>query len=237
MKRSELNRIIRSVKSAIESEKMAGINEVYFSGSKMKPKRKAKTKDAEAALKALEREVAQAMRCELAGTRTNLVFGRGNPNADLMFIGEAPGRDEDLQGKPFVGRAGQLLTKIIESIGLKREDVYIANILKCRPPGNRNPLPSEIAACSPYLFKQIEIIKPKVICALGKFAAQTLLNTETPISKLRGQFYDYRGTKLMPTYHPAYLLRNPSGKREVWGDMKRIARELGLKVPAKRKKK
>ncbi|MGB3057465.1 MAG: uracil-DNA glycosylase, partial [Candidatus Omnitrophota bacterium] len=140
----------------------------------------------------------------------------------------------DKQGRPFVGRAGQLLTKIIESIGLKREDVYIANILKCRPPGNRNPLPSEIATCVTYLEKQIEFIKPGIICALGKFAAQTLLNTETPISRLRGKFHEYRGIKLMPTYHPAYLLRNPGGKREVWEDMKKVAKELGLEMPPKR---
>ncbi|MGB2600306.1 MAG: uracil-DNA glycosylase, partial [Candidatus Omnitrophota bacterium] len=136
----------------------------------------------------------------------------------------------------FVGRAGQLLTKIIESVGLKREDVFIGNILKCRPPGNRNPLPDEIAACNSFLLKQIDIIKPKVICALGKFAAQTLLDTETPISRLRGKFYDYHGTKLMPTYHPAYLLRNLQGKKDVWADMKKIAAELGLKIPPKKKK-
>ncbi|MGB3082760.1 MAG: uracil-DNA glycosylase, partial [Candidatus Omnitrophota bacterium] len=131
---------------------------------------------------------------------------------------------------------GQLLTKIIEAVGLKREDVFIGNILKCRPPGNRNPLPDEIAACNSFLLKQIDIIKPKVICALGKFAAQTLLDTETPISRLRGKFYDYHGTKLMPTYHPAYLLRNLQGKKDVWADMKKIAAELGLKIPPKKKK-
>ncbi|MGB2661425.1 MAG: uracil-DNA glycosylase, partial [Candidatus Omnitrophota bacterium] len=164
------------------------------------------------------------------------VPGEGDPRADLMFIGEAPGGDEDRQGRPFVGRAGQLLTKIIESVGLKREDVFIGNILKCRPPGNRNPLPDEIAACNSFLLKQIDIIKPKVICALGKFAAQTLLDTETPISRLRGKFYDYHGTKLMPTYHPAYLLRNSQGKKDVWEDMKKVAAELGLKIPPKKKK-
>ncbi|MFQ5953013.1 MAG: uracil-DNA glycosylase [Candidatus Omnitrophota bacterium] len=186
-------------------------------------------------VKKLEKIVLECHRCPLAHTRTNVVFGEGNPKADLMFIGEAPGGEEDRQGRPFVGRAGQLLTKIIESIGLKREDVYIANILKCRPPGNRNPLPTEIATCSPYLERQIELIKPKVICALGKFAAQTLLNTETPISRLRGKFYDYHGTKLMPTYHPAYLLRNPGGKKDVWEDMKQVAKELGLKLPPKKR--
>ncbi|MDD4013921.1 MAG: uracil-DNA glycosylase [Candidatus Omnitrophica bacterium] len=177
--------------------------------------------------------VLSCKKCGLSGTRTNVVFGEGNPKARLMFIGEAPGADEDEQGRPFVGRAGQLLTKIIEAMGLSREDVYIANILKCRPPGNRNPLPDEIAVCSPYLMEQIKAIKPEVICALGKFSAQTLLNTETPISKLRGVFHDFYGTKLMPTYHPAYLLRNPAEKKAVWNDMKKIAAELGLKVPAK----
>jgi DNA polymerase len=152
-----------------------------------------------------------------------------------MFIGEAPGAEEDRQGRPFVGRAGQLLTKIIEAIGLKREDVFIGNILKCRPPGNRNPSPSEIASCSSYLIRQIEFIKPKVICALGKFAAQTLLDSETTISRLRGRFYDYHGIKLMPTYHPAYLLRNSGGKKDVWHDMKLVAKELGLKIPQKKK--
>ncbi|HNX91110.1 MAG TPA: uracil-DNA glycosylase, partial [Candidatus Omnitrophota bacterium] len=138
------------------------------------------------------------------------------------------------QARPFVGRAGQLLTKIIEAMGLKREDVFIANILKCRPPANRNPMPGEIAVCSPYLHKQIELIKPSVICALGKFSAQTLLATETPITALRGNFYEYRGIKLMPTYHPAYLLRNSSGKKDVWEDMKKIAKELGIKIPAQK---
>ncbi len=165
------------------------------------------------------------------GDQNQYCFGEGDPDADLMFVGEAPGKDEDAQGRPFVGRAGQLLTKIIESIGLKREDVFIANILKCRPPANRNPETKEIALCSPYLIKQISLIKPKVICALGKFAAQRLLETETPISKLRGNFYDYHGVKLMPTYHPAYLLRNSIGKKDVWEDMQAIAKELGLKVP------
>jgi len=154
------------------------------------------------------------------------VFGSGSPKAKLMFVGEAPGMDEDLQGLPFVGRAGKLLTKIIESIGLKRSDVYIANILKCRPPNNRNPLPTEILACENYLIKQIDIIKPVVICALGKFAAQTLLRRQEAISKLRGRFFEYRNAKLIPTFHPAYLLRNPNDKRLVWEDMKKIRREL-----------
>jgi len=143
-----------------------------------------------------------------------------------MFVGEAPGFDEDRQGEPFVGAAGQLLTRIIEAIQLRREEVYIANILKCRPPNNRNPLPDEIALCRPYLDRQIELIRPRIICALGKFAAQTLLATDTPISRLRGRFHDYRGTPVMPTFHPAYLLRNPGGKRAVWEDMQQIQAAL-----------
>jgi DNA polymerase len=165
-------------------------------------------------------------RCKLHRLgRKQIVFGVGNPEADLMFVGEAPGADEDAQGIPFVGRAGQLLTKIIEAIGLKREDVYIANVIKCRPPQNRNPEQDEVETCEPFLFRQIDVIKPKVIVALGTFAARTLLGTLDPISRLRGRVHDYRGAKLIPTFHPAYLLRNPASKREVWEDMKAV-REL-----------
>ena len=167
-------------------------------------------------------------RCKLhAQGRRQIVFGVGNPNADLMFVGEAPGADEDIQGIPFVGRAGQLLTDIIEK-GLKipRKDVYIANVIKCRPPQNRNPEPDEVATCEPFLFRQIDVIKPKVIVALGKFGAQTLLRTLDPISRLRGRVFDYRGAKLIPTFHPAYLLRNPSSKRDVWEDMKLVLKLL-----------
>ena len=161
-------------------------------------------------------------RCKLSPTRKNIVFGSGNPNADLMFVGEAPGADEDEQGLPFVGRAGQLLTKIIEAIDMRREDVFICNILKCRPPGNRNPETDEIAACEQFLFRQIASVKPKVICALGAFSAKTLLRTNEAISRLRGHLVDYRGAKLIATFHPAYLLRNPNEKRKVWEDVKVI---------------
>jgi DNA polymerase len=150
------------------------------------------------------------------------VFGDGNPEAKLVFIGEAPGRDEDVQGLPFVGAAGKLLTRIIEAMGFRRQEVYIGNILKCRPPQNRNPLPQEIAVCKHYIDEQLRIINPRFICTLGKFAAQTLLETTTPITKLRGQFFEYRDISLVPTFHPAYLLRNPSGKKLVWEDMKKI---------------
>lgn len=178
------------------------------------------------ALSSIESTFANCQNCHLESSRINVVFGDGNPKADLVFVGEAPGREEDLKGEPFVGKAGQLLTKIIEAIGLKREDVYICNVVKCRPPENRNPLPEEIEACKPILLRQLEVIKPKAICALGKFAAQTLLNTETSISALRGTFRDYYNIPLMPTYHPAYLLRNPSMKRAVWEDVKLIKKRL-----------
>jgi DNA polymerase len=182
------------------------------------------SKNATDALAAIRVDIGEdCSRCKLHTLgRKQIVFGVGNPNADLMFVGEAPGADEDEQGIPFVGRAGQLLTKIIEAINLKRDDVYIANIIKCRPPQNRNPEPDEVASCEPFLFRQVDVIKPKVIVALGKYAAQTLLRSEAPISRLRGQVFDYRGAKLIPTFHPAYLLRNPSSKREVWEDMKLV---------------
>jgi DNA polymerase len=179
---------------------------------------------AEAALGAVRTDLGEdCRRCKLHTLgRRQIVFGVGNPQADLMFVGEAPGADEDMQGEPFVGRAGQLLTKIIEAIDLKRADVYIANVIKCRPPGNRNPEPDEVEQCEPFLFRQIDVVRPKVIVALGKFAAQCLLKTDAPITRIRGREFTYRDAILIPTYHPAYLLRNPSAKREVWEDMKRV---------------
>ena len=179
-------------------------------------------------LEAIREDVGECVRCKLCSLgRKQIVFGVGNPNADLMFVGEAPGRDEDIQGIPFVGRAGQKLTQIIEAIGLTREDVYIANVIKCRPPENRNPEPDEVEQCEPFLFRQIDTIKPKVIVALGTFAAKSLLKTTDSISRLRGRVYDYRGAKLVPTFHPAFLLRNPSCRREVWEDMKKVRALLG----------
>ena len=177
-------------------------------------------------LEAIRSDIGDCQRCKLSPTRTTIVFGSGNPNADLVFVGEAPGYDEDQQGLPFVGAAGQLLTRIIESIGLKRDDVYICNILKCRPPENRNPEPDEVFACSPFLKRQIASIQPKIVCCLGKFAAQTLLQSGASISKLRGQFHDMDGMRIIATFHPAYLLRSPEKKREVWEDMKQIRAEL-----------
>jgi uracil-DNA glycosylase len=178
--------------------------------------------DKEETLASIRSDIGDCQRCKLGKTRNSIVFGSGNPKAELMFIGEAPGADEDAQGMPFVGRAGQLLTKIIEAIGMRREDVFICNIIKCRPPQNRNPESDEIAFCEPFLFRQIAAIKPKVICALGTYGAQTLLRTKEPISRLRGYFIDYRGAKLMATFHPAYLLRNPQEKRRVWEDVQKI---------------
>jgi DNA polymerase len=174
------------------------------------------------ALARYQKEISGCAKCPLSKTRTNFVFGDGDPKADMVFVGEAPGHDEDLQGKPFVGAAGQLLTKIIEAIKLDRSQVYICNILKCRPPGNRNPEPREIEMCEPYLIRQLELIKPKVICALGTFAAQTLLKNTTPISKLRGQIHYYHDIKLVPTFHPAALLRNPAWKRQAWEDVQLV---------------
>jgi len=174
-------------------------------------------------LEAVRSDLGECTRCKLSGLgRQQIVFGVGNPSAELMFVGEAPGRDEDTQGIPFVGRAGQLLTKIIEAIGQSRESVYIANVIKCRPPQNRNPEEDEVETCEPFLFRQIDVIRPRVIVALGAFAAKTLLGSDAPISKLRGREYEYRGATLIPTFHPAYLLRNSKGKREVWEDMKRV---------------
>lgn len=175
-------------------------------------------------LEELYERIHTCTKCPLGMTRTNFVFGVGNPNADIMFIGEAPGRDEDLKGEPFVGRAGQLLDKMLVAIELKREDVYIANILKCRPPDNRDPQPHESESCLPHLAEQIRLIKPKLICSLGRIAAQILLDTKTPLSKMRGRFYDVASAKMLVTFHPAALLRNPNFKRDAWEDLKLLRR-------------
>ena len=178
-------------------------------------------------LDAIRADIGDCQRCKLAPTRSTIVYGSGNPNAEIVFVGEAPGYEEDQQGLPFVGAAGQLLTKIIESTGLlKREDVYICNILKCRPPNNRNPEPDEVLECSPFLKRQIAAIRPKIVCCLGKFAAQTMLRSADPITRLRGRFHDIDGMRVIATFHPAYLLRSPEKKREVWEDMKQIRAEL-----------
>jgi uracil-DNA glycosylase family 4 len=183
-------------------------------------------------LAALSEHIGDCQRCKLARLgRTKVVFGVGNPDADLMFVGEGPGADEDRQGEPFVGRAGQLLTEIItKGMKLRRQDVYIANVIKCRPPGNRNPEPDEIATCMPFLVRQIDLVRPRVIVALGTFAAQTLLAVKTPITRMRGNWHEYRGVPVMPTFHPAYLLRNPSDKRLVWEDIKLVMGAIGMPV-------
>lgn len=228
-----MQEVVKQLKNHLEMLKLSGLD-VIERASETRSEEKlgiaadlAKEANQKEDLVALRETVIQCIKCsELAGSRKNVVFGSGNARAQLVFVGEAPGHDEDLQGLPFVGKAGQLLTKIIESIGLTRQNVFICNVLKCRPPGNRNPLPNEIENCEPYLFKQLEIIQPKIICALGTFAAQTLLKTDASISSLRGRFHEFRGTKLICTFHPAYLLRNPEEKRKVWEDMKMIRTEL-----------
>ncbi len=176
---------------------------------------------------------ANCTRCKLHKGRTKLVYGVGNPKAELVFVGEGPGRDEDMQGEPFVGRAGKLLTQMIEAMGLRREDVYICNVVKCRPPENRLPEKDEIATCSPFLMRQLAAISPKVICALGSCASQTLLQTTEGISRFRGEWFDFRGSKFIATYHPAYLLRNPGAKGEVWKDLQKVMAVLGLKPKRK----
>jgi uracil-DNA glycosylase len=189
--------------------------------------------DKPAALRVIREDIGDCTRCRLHKGRTNLVFGVGDPNAELMFIGEGPGADEDAQGEPFVGRAGQLLNNMIAAMGLKREDVYIANVVKCRPPGNRTPEKDECDICSPFLLRQIDVIKPKVIVALGAVAAKTLLALNDSMANLRGRWYDFRGARLAVTYHPAYLLRDPRQKKETWKDLQMVMKHLGLKPPAK----
>ena len=185
-------------------------------------------------LEALREFIGDCKRCKLAPGRINLVFGVGNPQAELMFVGEGPGADEDERGEPFVGRAGQLLTDIIErGMRMRRQDVYICNVVKCRPPGNRNPEADEVAACEPFLMRQIDVVRPKIIVGLGTFAVQSLLKVKIPISKLRGRWHDLRGIRMMPTFHPAYLLRNPADKRLVWADIQEVIKALVKEIPAR----
>ena len=217
-----INEMISDLKTYLEYLKGMGI--VSFPVSEMKPNEP--DQSTMITLEDVRKELGDCKRCKLHRGRKTIVFGEGNEKATLMLIGEGPGYDEDVQGRPFVGKAGQLLTKILQSINLPREEVYIANIIKCRPPQNRNPEPDEIQSCNPFLMKQIRVIQPKIICALGTFSAQTLLKTDTKITALRGKFYDLEGIKVIPTYHPAFLLRNPERKREVWEDMKKIAEWL-----------
>jgi uracil-DNA glycosylase family 4 len=185
------------------------------------------------ALDDLREEIGDCQRCPLGKGRNKLVFGAGNPEAELVFVGEAPGRDEDVKGEPFVGKAGQLLTRIISAMGLTRDQVYICNVIKCRPPGNRDPLPEEIEKCEPFLLRQLEILNPRLVCALGSFSVRTLLKTEGRISQLRGRLHTYNGIPLIPTYHPSYLLRNPQAKREVWQDIQKAMEILSLPLPGR----
>jgi len=210
---------IRSLRAHLNNLQDMGVTELRRPQS---PQKEASSNDQTKRLQAVRDEMGDCKRCGLCDGRTNIVFGTGDPKARLMFIGEAPGHDEDLKGEPFVGRAGQLLTKMIEAMGFQRSDVYIANIVKCRPPENRYPEPDEVAQCIPFLYKQIDAIKPEIIVSLGNLATQTLLETKTGITVLHGIFRDYRGTKLMPTYHPAFLLRNPNMKKPCWEDLKKV---------------
>ncbi len=224
----EIHEILNSLRARCEHRKRAGLRfiarpEALETDS---GRTSAAEPDKEGCLIALQNEIGPCQRCGLHAGRTHIVFGEGNPDAGLMFVGEAPGRDEDLSGHPFVGRAGQLLTRIIQAINLERRDVYIANIIKCRPPDNRDPEPEEIQTCFPFLERQIDIIRPKVICALGRIAAQVLLDTRAGITGLRGRFYERNGIKIMPTYHPSYLLRNEGRKKETWIDMQMVQKEL-----------
>ena len=215
---TDKNELLEDVRNLLEYAKTLGMTEV---GDKENPKNRVGSLDE------IRKEIGDCIRCKLCKGRKNIVFGVGDPKAELMFIGEGPGADEDEQGIPFVGRAGQLLTKIIEAMKFKREDVYIANIVKCRPPGNRNPEPDEVETCIPFLIKQVEIVSPKVIVCLGSVATQNLLNTEEKITKMRGNFTKWQGVPVMPTYHPAFLLRNPNMKRPLWEDMQQVMKLLG----------
>jgi DNA polymerase len=227
--RQDLLILVKTVKGQVANAKNMYVKVDCKQTAPVRKSDKVADENPVALLNDLCRSVTDCQLCPLSTTRKNVVFGDGNPNAEIVFVGEAPGADEDEQGLPFVGRAGQLLTSIITAMGLNRKEVYICNILKCRPPGNRNPLPDEIRLCEPFLKQQLKLISPQIICALGSFAAKTLLRTETPITLLRGRFHSYEGIPLMPTYHPAYLLRNPSAKKQVWEDVQMIMKEMEIK--------
>ena len=232
--RTEALEIIRDVREYLIFLRETGVDEIVAGsreqGAEVRSKKSEVRNQGEEKnrrLIDLREKIGDCMRCKLWKGRTNIVFGTGNPDARLLFVGEGPGEEEDLQGKPFVGKAGTLLTKMIEAMGIVRDDVFIANVVKCRPPGNRNPEEDEILACKPFLEEQITIIDPHVICALGTFAAQTLLETKSRISELRGKIHEKQGYKIVPTFHPAYLLRNPNEKQRAWKDLQLLMRELG----------
>lgn len=224
----ELRELIGQVRAYLRRQQLRGVERLRVTW----PERVGLLHASSVSLAQVRQMLGECTRCKLHQGRTTLVFGVGDPQAWLLFVGEAPGADEDRQGEPFVGKAGQLLTRIIEAMQLTREQVYICNIIKCRPPGNRNPEPDEIVACEPFLLAQLQAIQPKLICALGTFAAQTLLRTKEPISKLRGRFHDYHGIPVLPTFHPAYLLRNPHEKKTVWEDMKLLRRTYETLIDA-----
>ena len=225
---NELRAAIAAGRSQLELLRELGIDEIAVAA----PSLSANLDRAAAreSLEAIRGELGDCCRCGLGKTRNKLVFGVGNPNARLVLVGEAPGREEDEKGEPFVGEAGRLLDRILFAMGLSRDEVYICNVLKCRPPNNRDPEPDEVATCEPFLIRQLAAIQPEMIVALGRFAIQTLLRSKVPIGKLRGTWQEYQGIPLMPTYHPAYLLRNPNGKREVWADMKLVMERLRMSV-------
>lgn len=235
-KRTQLIHSVRAnAVAALQDLQRWGVEELHFDPnadealplcSNLDPVVAATTACRAETLDEIRADLGDCQRCPLGHTRTNIVFGSGNPKASLVFVGEGPGRREDEQGEPFVGEAGLLLNRVLFAMGLEREDVYICNVIKCRPPQNRNPEADEISACEPFLKRQLDAINPDVLVALGKFAAQTLLEDKTPISKLRGEWRSYNGIDLMPTFHPAYLLRNPAHKRELWQDMKQVMRRL-----------
>ncbi|MBI3540779.1 MAG: uracil-DNA glycosylase [Deltaproteobacteria bacterium] len=216
---------MRQIRNYLKSLEEIGITELHLP---KKPELVSSTSPEEA-LQKIREEIGDCTRCKLCEKRTNIVFGVGNPRTKLMFVGEGPGRDEDIQGEPFVGRSGQLLTKMIEAMGLKRSDIYIGNIVKCRPPDNRYPELEEVETCFPFLLKQINAIHPKIIVTLGNLASQVLLNTKTGITSLRGRFHDFYGIQVMPTYHPAFLLRNPNMKKPCWEDLQMVMAAMGLK--------
>ncbi len=227
--KSDLKNAVGQARGVLEDLQRLGLGEVYCSPAEVSTSLCSQGVSAQEAggnLAEIAADLGDCQRCPLAANRTKLVFGVGNPNADIIFIGEGPGREEDHSGEPFVGEVGQLLDRIIHAMGLQRSDVYICNVVKCRPPDNRDPSKDEISTCEPFLTRQIDAIRPQIIITLGKFAAQTLLQSSTPISKLRGQWQQYRNLPLMPTFHPAYLLRKPLSKREVWEDMKAVLKKL-----------
>src|SRR5574337_2103566 len=220
----ELRKLIDQTRAHVRRQQRLGVERVYVAW----PERQDLPPEPFLPLTHVRQALGECTRCKLHTGRKTIVFGVGNPQAWLVFVGEAPGADEDDQGEPFVGRAGQLLTRIIEAMKLTRDQVYICNIIKCRPPGNRNPEPDEIASCEPFVIGQLQAIRPKLICALGNFATQILLRTKEPISKLRGRFYSYQGIPVLPTFHPAYLLRNPYEKKTVWADMQLLQRQYEI---------